>query len=584
MNFPAGRAPTGALRFRAAVIATVAGALLSSPASGVAVAADTDPILVYSGNTSMSPSQAYKAFGAAAERPISSTTTMPSSLVGNACVLLNLNQAAFNTTQVATLSTYLAAGGRVLMIGENGNFVSNTAFRGLATSLGSSLQIQNNTLDSGYRDTLNIDADPLTRDVVKVNYAAAASVTFGAPARSLVRTSGGGSTFMAVEKIGAGELFAFGDWGVAQSVSTDHHRLFVANMCGSRRVTASVVDCDPASALVGGTVTCTATVTDIADGMPDTPTGQVVFSRGGTGAGTFAADECTLVPTGTSGEASCTVGYLASEAGEQTLTARFGGTIKSYGSTGSDAHAATLPPPPVATDGDTTAPYGESPTFQVVVPANSTITLLDAGQPTMSVSFPGEGVYALDALTGIITFTAAEGFSGTAQAAVFRLTDGYGQTDDASFVARVAAAPTAPEPEPTVVPTPAAAPTPLETAPAPLAAAPAPPVAAPTTPTRAPAACVSRRVMKVNFRLPTRAKVRRLRVTVAGEGRRVSMRSRRVTVDLRGTRPRSVRVLIRATVAGGRTLSAVRTYRTCTAARTTSAPGTLYLRITPRSS
>ena len=93
-------------------------------------------------------------------------------------MLLNLNQAAFNGAQVVTLASYLAGGGRVVMVGENDNYVNNAPFRGLATSLGSSMQIQNNALDGGFRDTLNIDADPLTLDVKAITYAATASVTF----------------------------------------------------------------------------------------------------------------------------------------------------------------------------------------------------------------------------------------------------------------------------------------------------------------------------------------------------------------------------------------------------------------------
>ncbi len=201
MNFSAVPALAGAGRSQAARISAVVATLLACTAAfaGAAVAAPSDPILVYTGNTSMNPAETYANVGTAAGRPISSTSVLPGSLAGNACVLLSLNQATFSGSQVATLGSYLAGGGRVVMIGENDNYVNNAAFRGLATALGSSMQILNNALDPGFRDTFNIDTDPLTRDVTSIIYAATASVTFSGPARSLVRTSDGGATMMAAE-------------------------------------------------------------------------------------------------------------------------------------------------------------------------------------------------------------------------------------------------------------------------------------------------------------------------------------------------------------------------------------------------
>lgn len=554
MSFLAGRALPSAWRSPTAVFAVAVAALLSAMAvcAGVAAAATTDPILVYSGNTSMAPAQTYASVGAVSERPISSTTVLPGSLAGNACVLLNLNQSTFSGSQVATLSNYLVGGGRVVMVGENDNYVNNAPFRSLATALGSSLQIQNTSLDPGFRDTLNIDADPLTRDVVSVNYAATASVTFSAPARSLVRTSGGGATMIAAETIGTGELIALGDANAFTSVAGSAGVL-VANICGSRRETTSAVDCIPASALVGDTVTCAAIVTDNDTGPADTPTGDVRYGQSSAGAGTFAnGGACTLAPTGTLGEASCTVTYTATAAGAQTLTGAYAGSNQSFSSSGSDAHAATLPAPPVATGGQATAAYGQPQTFRVAIPAGGSVALLDSGQPVTSVSFAGEGVYALDASTGLITFTPAAGFSGTARGVSYRITDSYGQFSDASFVATVSAPPATPAGTP--------------------------------APTAAPSVCASRRLLSVHFRVPARTEVRSVRVTIAGKARRLPATSRQLTVDLRGMGPRGVRVVIAATVAGGKTMSAVRAYRTCATVRSASALKTLLLRDARRTS
>lgn len=535
--------------------------------AGVALAVP-DPILVYSGNTSLSPGTTYASFGTVAGRPISSTTVMPGSLAGNACVLLNLNQATFSGPQVATLSDYLVGGGKVLMIGENDNYANNAAFRTLSTALGSSMQIQNNAYDPGFRDTPYIDADPLTRDVNVINYAYTATVSFSAPARSLVRRSDGSDTMMAAEAIGAGTLIALGDANAFTTPAGDAG-IFVANLCGSRRETASAVSCVPASALVGATVTCTSTVADADAGTAVTPTGDVAFTQGGTGTGTFDGDgTCTLAATATPGEASCAVTYTAATAGAQTLTGAYHGTNLSYGSTDTAAHTATIPAPPTASGGQSTAGPGEAQAFTVPIPAGGSVTLLDgSGDPATSVGIDGQGVYALDAATGVITFTPAVGFIGTARAVGFRVTDAYSQSSDATFTATVAAAPVA---DPVTITDAAPAPAPKPAAAAPSAAT---PVAA------IPVVCVSRRSITIHFRLPAGTKLRSLRATVGtASTRSLPVAARSIAISLRGYAAARVAVRLRGRTATGRTFTAQRMYVTCATQPQAGTPPTLYLR------
>ena len=349
--------------------------------------------------------------------------------------------------------------------------------------------------------------------------------------------------------IGAGQLVALGDANAFTSPSGDAGVL-VANICGNRRTTASAVDCLPASALVGAAVSCTTTVTDTDSGTAITPTGAVSFTQGGAGAGTFAGGgACTLVAGSTTGVATCTVSYSATAPGAQTLSAAYAGTTRSFSSSGSSPHVATLPPPPTATGGQSTAPYGEAQTFQVAIPAGGSVTLLDNGQPATSVSFAGVGVYALNTSTGVITFTPAAAFSGAARSVGFRVIDSYGQFSDASFGASVAAPPVVP---------------PTSTTGA----------AVPTAP---PTVCVSRRLLIVHFRVPAGTKVRSLRASIAGDVHRMPAKTRQLKVDLRGTGRHSVRVVLVAKVAGGAALRAERRYRTCATVPSASTPDTVYL-------
>jgi hypothetical protein len=172
----------------------------------------------------------------------------------------------------------------------------------------------------------------------------------------------------------------------------------------------------------------------------------------------------------------------------------------------------------------------------------------------------------LDTTSGVITFTPAPGFTGTAHSVRYRVTDAYGQSSHAAFTAIVAAASTAPT---TPSATPVAAP----------AAGPATTTAAPPTASPAPAVCVSRRSVAIHFRIPNGATLRSLRVSLDGNAARsLSVTARSVAVSMRGYAATSVRVKLQATTTAGRTLTAERVYRTCAPRPSTATPATLYLR------
>jgi Bacterial Ig-like domain (group 1)/Bacterial Ig-like domain (group 3)/Calx-beta domain len=97
-----------------------------------------------------------------------------------------------------------------------------------------------------------------------------------------------------------------------------------------RRPTSTSVSCGALTVGISGS--CTATVTDTGSGTKTTPTGTV--SWGSSPAGTFAANQCTLSPTGTLGVASCSVGYTPSSAGANVVTASYGGSLAHEASQG----------------------------------------------------------------------------------------------------------------------------------------------------------------------------------------------------------------------------------------------------------
>jgi hypothetical protein len=89
-----------------------------------------------------------------------------------------------------------------------------------------------------------------------------------------------------------------------------------------------------------------------------------------------------------------------------------------------------------------------------------------------------------------------------------------------------------------------------------------------TAPTHTPVQCVSTRVMRLHWIVPSGARMRGFTVLVDGR-RQASLhaKDRAVTIDLRGRHVETVRVVIRGRTAAGRSMSASRTYHTCASAR-----------------
>nr|WP_284290022.1 hypothetical protein [Angustibacter aerolatus] len=103
------------------------------------------------------------------------------------------------------------------------------------------------------------------------------------------------------------------------------------------------------------------------------------------------------------------------------------------------------PAPPSPSDRTTTVTGSGDQSTTVVVPAGGSVRLVDAdGDPATTVT-TAQGTYVLDPATGVITFTPVRGFSGTADPVTFRVTDAYGQHDDAVYTPTVVL-PAAPAP------------------------------------------------------------------------------------------------------------------------------------------
>jgi len=222
----------------------------------------------------------------------------------------------------------------------------------------------------------------------------------------------------------------------------------------------------------------------------------------------------------------------------------------------------TAPAPAVAPAQSSSGAAGVEQAHAIPVPEGGSISLVDAdGRSTSTLRIEGIGTYAVDAASGIVTFTPDAAFGGTPPPVLYRITDAYGQVSEGTYSVTVVvtdAAPAAGAAPPAAGAAPAAAP-----APAPGAAA----------------VCASRRKMVINWIVKPRVRLRRIVVTVNGERTAsLSGRARRTTVDMRGRPAQIVKVVVTGTTTTGRRIATTRTYRTCVPSQSGPRLPTLRLR------
>ena len=314
--------------------------------------ADSRPVFVYSNGTPGNISSAYTKFGNATGRPVQVSSTMPASLDGNACAILNVNSVAFTDPQKGTLANYVQGGGTVIAIGEHSGFGGAIdAMNSVATAVGAHMTLNEDNVDPVQSDvrptTTNIESDPLTQGVQSIRYAATATLNTAAPARPLFRTldSSGAKPFFGAENIGQGRLVLGGDSNVLGENSDDGYTAhgngrFAQNLCGggsgggggtqggsAKRGTITQVICNYIVATARDT--CTATVGDAGGPPRPTPAGEVRFASQ-SGGSFIAGNTCQLRPTPLSpGVASCSVQWQPPpNAGFPSITAEYLGSAQ----------------------------------------------------------------------------------------------------------------------------------------------------------------------------------------------------------------------------------------------------------------
>ena len=259
--------------------------------------------------------------------------------------------------------------------------------------------------------------------------------TTDAAAGSSVTVTVGGQTLTAIVQAGGG-------WSVTAAALSDATYTVVARVsdaAGNTRSASQQLTIDttpPAVALVdggSGTATSTPDSTPTITGTSTAPAGSTVTVTvgGQTLTGTVAPD----------GTWAVTAAPLVD--GSYSVTAV---TVDALGNSSTSVLPLVIATPPLASPPALTsgATGDATQTVTVSVPAKGAVALLDAsGTPATIVVIPGQGTYALDSSTGVITFVPVTGFSGTATPVNYRVTDAYDQTAVATYTATTIPAPVA---------------------------------------------------------------------------------------------------------------------------------------------
>ncbi|GIG41141.1 beta strand repeat-containing protein [Cellulomonas phragmiteti] len=113
-----------------------------------------------------------------------------------------------------------------------------------------------------------------------------------------------------------------------------------------------------------------------------------------------------------------------------------------YGQTGTTTYTPTVtaPPAPVLGDPASSGPAEQTQAVTVPVPGGGSVALVaEDGDLVGTVTVPGQGTYVLDPSTGGIVFTPVPGYAGQTDGVTIRVTDAYGQSDDARYAPLVLA-------------------------------------------------------------------------------------------------------------------------------------------------
>lgn len=200
------------------------------------------PTLAYTGDTAGSSANGdltFDNFSSATGENVDIQDTLPASLSGYRCVVLDINQ-SFSDDDTNALAGYLKAGGTILALGEHaGGFDdADAALNHLATSLGATgLSLNDDQYDNGANATTAIESSPLTAGVGTLGDDFVSSLTVQSPAQTLVETADDSSVaLVGVQSVNGGTFVLSGDSNMFTdnndaSYDNQDNGIFAKNLC-----------------------------------------------------------------------------------------------------------------------------------------------------------------------------------------------------------------------------------------------------------------------------------------------------------------------------------------------------------------
>jgi hypothetical protein len=125
----------------------------------------------------------YNSFAGVTSSIVDGTVTIDGALGGVDLYIGVLPSNDYTGAEVAALSAHLAAGGDVLLTGENSqNYAAeNARINALLAALGSPMSLGGDSIDLGFHTTGFVEVDPLTLGMESFTYAYGSSVNGGTP-------------------------------------------------------------------------------------------------------------------------------------------------------------------------------------------------------------------------------------------------------------------------------------------------------------------------------------------------------------------------------------------------------------------
>jgi len=168
-------------------------------------------------------------------------------LAGVDLLVAMLPDDAFIPAEITAMDGFLMNGGRILFIGEQESFASveNGHVDAALSALGSTMSLDANSLDSGFRNTVisQIRPHPLNAGVFLINYGNVNTISGVPPGDELFLASNLTSVWGGVETNGSGDIVLLADVNIIshiEDIAGNDNHVFFANLAGIESISTAV--------------------------------------------------------------------------------------------------------------------------------------------------------------------------------------------------------------------------------------------------------------------------------------------------------------------------------------------------------